>query len=81
MAYRQPPDHSYARFPTLEEYVDNFFALRDKPYTYERDVKPLFKKRIPFTIKGRIVDITGRTFKTWQIKYNEECETNKNQTN
>lgn len=73
--YKIPPDNSIEAAGGLEPYVDNFFAKRQKPYTYSRDVEPLFYKKIPWTIKGRMVDITAATFKSWEARYNMEHET------
>jgi len=64
------PDNSIDGAGGLEPYVDNFFAKRQLPYTYNRDVEPLFHKKLPWTIKGRMVDVTAATFKSWESKYN-----------
>lgn len=68
--YKLPPDNSIDGAGGLEPYVDNFFAKRGKPYTYKRDVEPLFHKKLSWNAKGLVVDVSGGTFKKWQKRYN-----------
>lgn len=74
MAYKSPPDTSIEGAGGIEPYVDNFFAKRGQPYTYSRDVLPLFHKKLSWNSKGTVVDVAGSTFKKWQTRYNLEHE-------
>lgn len=66
------PDNSFEAAGSLQEYVDNFFSKRNLPYTYDRDVEPLFHKSWPWTIKADSVKVVPATFKKWQNRYNQK---------